>query len=631
MVLDAAKVLGLSAAGAGVLLAGFGALTGAGMLAAGTLPPERVRGALLGGAALLGGGLLAALPASSVALAAGPFAAAAVGAGVVTALGFPYFIRFLPPGRAGRASGVFFSARAIASTVALPTAGGLVALTGSYRALLAQGGVALLALWPLARAERRARGAAQEDEAESARPPVARVAAVIPVFHSARCAEVARRARRHVDELVLVDDGAPPAIAERLDALGGEPGIAVVRMGTNAGKGSALAAGCQRLLGRADRPDAIVVLDSDGQHDPDCIPALVEAAAHADVVVGDRRGRAGRMPPHRRVTNALASAALSVVTRRRVRDSQCGMRLFRVEALERVPLEPGRFESETRHLRALLRAGMTVAWVPVPTVYHDEVSSFRPVADTARVAREIVVSTRRRPAEPLPGPGSLVGVLRVWWPRLLLGMLAVLAVGLALPTLQPLDDRVFLAVNGLGHGPGWVYEALDPHSRNYLLLTLLAIVVAAFSRRARWVGGAALVMVLAAFASDAVLEVFQIAFDRPRPEEGLGAEAAVIEGRTWSHLPSFPSGHLMVTAAMVAAAIGVSRRLRWPLLAYLAAIALTRITFGAHWPLAVVVGGLMGWEVGLFSVALVRSAGLLPEPAPEPAAATAPQPVGVTR
>ena len=73
----------------------------------------------------------------------------------------------------------------------------------------------------------------------------------------------------------------------------------------------------------------------------------------------------------------------------------------------------------------------------------------------------------------------------------------------------------------------------------------------------------------------------------------------------------------MVTAAMVAALVHIAPRLRWPLVVYLLAVAVTRITFGAHFPLDVVVGGLMGWEVGVFSVALVRAGGLLPQRAPD--------------
>ena len=48
---------------------------------------------------------------------------------------------------------------------------------------------------------------------------------------------------------------------------------------------------------------------------------------------------------------------------------------------------------------------------------------------------------------------------------------------------------------------------------------------------------------------------------------------------------------------------------------YVGLIALTRITFGAHFPLDVVVGAAFGYEVGLFSAWLPRAIGMRsPEP-----------------
>jgi membrane-associated phospholipid phosphatase len=133
------------------------------------------------------------------------------------------------------------------------------------------------------------------------------------------------------------------------------------------------------------------------------------------------------------------------------------------------------------------------------------------------------------------------------------------------------------------------------------------------TRRLRFAAGALLTMAFAGVFSDLVLEVVQLAVDRPRPDEALGVEALRSHGRHWSHIPSFPSGHLIVTTALVTAAAAMAPLLRIPAFAYLAAVAVTRITFGAHFPLDVVVGTIVGWQVGLFSVALTRAAALLPQ------------------
>jgi hypothetical protein len=192
----------------------------------------------------------------------------------------PYFARFVPEGEAGRYSGLFFAGRAVAAAGALPLAGLAVELSGTYTAVLWLGAASLAALVPLALAERR-HAVARRDPVVRARP--ATVAAVIPVFASERAVEVARATLRHADEVVLVDDGAPPAISGSLEALAGDERVRVVRLTENAGKGSAIAAGAALLLSEPRPPEAIMVLDSDGQHDPDRIPAFLEAARRADV------------------------------------------------------------------------------------------------------------------------------------------------------------------------------------------------------------------------------------------------------------------------------------------------------------------------------------------------------------
>lgn len=131
-------------------------------------------------------------------------------------------------------------------------------------------------------------------------------------------------------------------------------------------------------------------------------------------------------------------------------------------------------------------------------------------------------------------------------------------------------------------------------------------------RDPRYVLGAALAVIAGAYLAGAALELIKLFVERPRPEEVLAAQAQLTHGRSWSHIASFPSGHLMVTAAMAGAAGSALARLRPLLLGYVGVIALTRVTFGAHFPIDVVVGALLGYQLGVFSAALLRSAGLLP-------------------
>ena len=138
--------------------------------------------------------------------------------------------------------------------------------------------------------------------------------------------------------------------------------------------------------------DAVLVVDGDGQHPPSAIPAFLRAGEAAELVVGDRFGDLRAMPLARRAANLAAAAGMAAAVRRRVRDTQCGMRLLRGRALDELPPPPGGFESETLHLKRCLRAGVRVAWVPIPAIYDGQASAYRPLRDSARIARALVRS-----------------------------------------------------------------------------------------------------------------------------------------------------------------------------------------------------------------------------------------------
>ena len=176
----------------------------------------------------------------------------------------------------------------------------------------------------------------------------------------------------------------PAEGAADLARLAANAGVGLLRLPANSGKGHAIVAGRQHLLSRTPPPQAVVVLDSDGQHPPAAIPDLLAAGAEAELVIGDRLGGRG-MPPVRRLTNRLTSRLLSLVTGQVVPDSQCGMRLLRGRALIGVEFPGGRYEAETLHLKRCLRSGIRVAWVRIPALYAGQPSSFRSVRDGSRV------------------------------------------------------------------------------------------------------------------------------------------------------------------------------------------------------------------------------------------------------
>ncbi len=208
-----------------------------------------------------------------------------------------------------------------------------------------------------------------------------RFAAVIPAYNEAeRIGPVVEGARRHVDAVVVVDDGSKDDTSKVASAAGAH----VIRHETNLGKGRALETG---LAWAADNGfDAAVTLDADGQHLPEEILRFTDAFRryHADIVLGTRMRDHKGMPFVRKMTNFLTSALISCVAGRRISDSQSGYRLLKCATACRLTLKGSRFDAEPEILVQASRRGMTIREVPITTVYGTEVEQIRPLRDTAR-------------------------------------------------------------------------------------------------------------------------------------------------------------------------------------------------------------------------------------------------------
>jgi len=181
---------------------------------------------------------------------------------------------------------------------------------------------------------------------------------------------------------------------------------------------------------------------------------------------------------------------------------------------------------------------------------------------------------------------------------------AVLAAGLLMERTAMLeaDIELFGIVYGLGASPHTIDTLLvDPHIQNYIVLTLLCGLVARL-----WMPGRALrTMAMVAGAGMVAYVMVRICWtlwERPRPEEILGIPPA--NGHKWAGFPSFPSGHVAVTTAITAAGGLLLPRLKIAFWLYAAAVAVTRISYGAHLPSDVFAGLALGWLAAVAAVGL---------------------------
>ena len=161
-----------------------------------------------------------------------------------------------------------------------------------------------------------------------ARRPQGRYCVVIPALNAAATiGALVAKVRGCGLNVVVVDDGS----TDRTAAVAAAGGALVISHLRNRGKGHALRTGFEYAV--RERYDGVVTLDSDGQHDPAEIPALIQAGEvqHAALVLGDRMANGLSMPAARRRTNQVMSRIISRLAGQPVPDSQCGFRLIRRE------------------------------------------------------------------------------------------------------------------------------------------------------------------------------------------------------------------------------------------------------------------------------------------------------------
>jgi len=168
----------------------------------------------------------------------------------------------------------------------------------------------------------------------------------------------------------VVDDGSPDGTADLAEAMArGDDRVAVLLRPAKEGIGPAYRAGFRRAL--AAGAALVVEMDCDFSHDPACIPALVDAARDADLVLGSRYVPGGGVERWGAARRAISRGGCWYARRVlgvEVRDLTGGFKCFRRGVLEALPLERVAgagyvFQVEMTY-RALL-AGFRVVEVPI--------------------------------------------------------------------------------------------------------------------------------------------------------------------------------------------------------------------------------------------------------------------------
>lgn len=205
--------------------------------------------------------------------------------------------------------------------------------------------------------------------------------------------------------VLIVDDGSPDgtgALADELARVSPERVQVVHRTGRR-GLGLSYVDGLRRAID-AGVP-FICQMDADFSHNPDDVPRLLDAAAEADVAIGSRYVRGGRIenwPLHRLVLSGFANRYIRTITGIGVHDCTSGFRCWRREALDGVALDRIRSDNYAFLVELLWEAvsrGARVAEVPITFVERRQgVSklSMQSIVESARLPWRLAARGRLR-------------------------------------------------------------------------------------------------------------------------------------------------------------------------------------------------------------------------------------------
>ena len=234
-----------------------------------------------------------------------------------------------------------------------------------------------------------------------------RIIAGLPMYNEEETiGTIVTKVLEYVDEVICVDDGSSDSSARIAESCG----AIVHRHRVNRGYGGAL----KSLFAKAREmnADALIILDSDGQHEPSDIPKLLEPilSGKAEFVIGSRfvdGGGREDMPAYRRLGIKVITAASNLSSDLEIQDTQSGFRAFSKLAIERLRFDSEGMELSLEMLEDAHEKELTI--LEIPTVIRYDVpkgSNFTALSHGFTVLAWAMVSlSQKKPLLVLGLPG----------------------------------------------------------------------------------------------------------------------------------------------------------------------------------------------------------------------------------
>jgi len=194
---------------------------------------------------------------------------------------------------------------------------------------------------------------------------------ITPVFNEEKVIrDVLLKLSKTKYPLMVVDDGSTDGSKEKIESLKLK-NLTLLSHKVNLGKGAAMKTGAEAAF--AMGADAIVFMDSDGQHEVKDLPKFIEALEKGyDIVFGSRNLSYG-VPFVRYMGNKFGSLLVNILFGIYISDLLCGYRAMTKKAYKKIKWESTGYGVETEMVVRLSQTNLKYCEVPIKTVYLDKV------------------------------------------------------------------------------------------------------------------------------------------------------------------------------------------------------------------------------------------------------------------